>query len=154
MLSGMDEHKNDKTAECKTEFTLKMKEDDNLQIHETLGPAIKEFQTNFGLINENYSLKDLEKVLNPIEYADYNSFFAYAICSIFYSYLKISGDFLNNHPIKNELKKVQTLMKEINERSQETNEDKKSLTINKEASKRIVDSCISYNKNLKKRKYH
>ncbi|CRH01470.1 conserved Plasmodium protein, unknown function [Plasmodium relictum] len=145
----MDKSENNKSTEYKEDLQF---EKESFEIVKNLNPSIKEFQNNFRLLNDKYSLKDLEKVLNPVEYADYNSFLAYSICSLFYAYLKISGNFLNNHPIKNELKRVQSLMKEIKEKNQEISEER-SLTINKEASKRIIDSCVSYNKNLKKRKY-
>ncbi|ANQ09749.1 Uncharacterized protein PCOAH_00046630 [Plasmodium coatneyi] len=148
----MDQRQNDNPPGCKKDSTPEIKKDDHVEIIKILNSTIKEFQKNFGQLNKHYSIKDLESVLNPVQYAEYNSFLAYSICSIFHSYLKISGDFLSNHPIKNELKKVQLLMKEIKEKNQE-NEDKRYLTINKEASKRIIDSCISYNKDLKKRKH-
>ncbi|EUD69470.1 hypothetical protein C922_00333 [Plasmodium inui San Antonio 1] len=149
----MDQKKNDNSPGYKKDGTLEIEKDDHLEILKNLNSTIKEFQKNFGLLNKHYSIKDLESMLNPVQYAEYNSFLAYSICSIFHSYLKISGNFLTNHPIKNELKKVQLLMKEIKEKEQENNQDKRSLTINKEASKRIIDSCISYNKDLKKRKH-
>ncbi|GAW82631.1 hypothetical protein, conserved [Plasmodium gonderi] len=149
----MDKKESARPTGGQKDLVLEIKKDDYVEILKNLNSSIKEFQTNFGLLKTHYSLKDLEKVLNPVQYADYNSFLAYAICSIFHSYLKISGNFLINHPIKNELKKIQSLMNEIKEKNPENNEDKRSLTINKEASKRIIDSCISYNKDLKKRKY-
>ncbi|CRG94651.1 conserved Plasmodium protein, unknown function [Plasmodium gallinaceum] len=147
----MDENEKSQSMKCKGDIQYE-KEKENFEIVKSLNPSIKEFQNNFRLLSENYSLRDLEKELNPVEYADYNSFLAYSICSLFYAYLKISGDLINNHPIKNELKRVQALMKEIKEKNHEISEER-SLTINKEASKRIIDSCVSYNKNLKKRKY-
>ncbi|KAI4836818.1 hypothetical protein MKS88_004623 [Plasmodium brasilianum] len=149
----MDLNKNDKSTGCKKNVILEVKNDNKLEIYESLYLTIREFEKDFGILNTNYSLKDLEKVLNPVEFADFNSFLAYSICSIFYCYLKISGDFLNNHPIKTKLKNVQSLMKEIKEKIKNNSEEKRSLTINKEASKRIIDSCVSYNKDLKKRKY-
>ncbi|SCM09335.1 conserved Plasmodium protein, unknown function [Plasmodium chabaudi adami] len=145
----MNKNINDKSQTCE--------KGDNIELLKTLDPIIKEFQTNFRLINSNYSLTDFENVLNPIEYAEFNSFLAYFICSLFYSYLKISGNLINNdHPIKKELKKVQLLMKEIKEKNQKSNkqnnQEKQTIKLNKDATKRIIDSCVSYNNDLKKRK--
>ncbi|KYN96048.1 hypothetical protein PGSY75_1445500 [Plasmodium gaboni] len=148
----MQEINKDKSVDKVESLETQNKKDDGKESFKSIDLSIKEFQKSFKLLNDNFNIKDLEKVLTPIEYAEYNSFLAYSICSIFYSYLKISGDFLTNHPIKNELKNVQALMKEIKEKSKTNVEEKRSLTINKEASKRIIENTVSYNKHIKKSK--
>lgn len=125
-----------------------------LEITARIQLYLKEFQTNFYFIKDNFSLEQLENNLNPLEYAGYNAFLAYSLCSLFYAYLKTSGAFLNNHPIKSEIKRVQQLMRQIKETSEEMGEGKEketvNYTVNKQALKRIVDSCVSYNKNVKR----
>lgn len=113
-----------------------------------LASTICEFEKDINLIIENFPLKKLERILNPVEYADFNTFLAYATCSLFYSYLKISGDVLDKHPIKEEIQRVQNLMKEIKQQNGKSN---RTTTINKEAANRIIRSCMLHNQNINKR---
>ncbi|VWU48287.1 conserved protein, unknown function [Hepatocystis sp. ex Piliocolobus tephrosceles] len=126
---------------------------DNLEIVKNMHRNIEEFRRRFALIKENYLLKDMKTLLSNVEYVDYVSFLAYFICAFFYSYLKVSGDYVENHPIVEDLKKVHVLMKEVKSKGgNEVNKENNCLKINKGASKRIIESCVSYNNSLKKKK--
>lgn len=151
----MNERKDDPSDEETCNIILgKEHKSDNLiiEVITQIQSHLKEFQSNFNFIKDNFSLEQLENDLNSIECAGYNAFLAYSLCSLFYGYLKLSGAFLNNHPIKNEIKRVQQLMKKIKETADENEKGKMRSTVNKEAAKRIIESCVSYNKSIKKKK--
>lgn len=150
----MDQRKDDSSSERNISMpigNIEYKSDNRVgELTAQISYHLQEFQSNFYFIKDNLSLEQLENNLNPLEYAGYNAFLAYCLCSLFYSYLKLSGAVLNNHPIKNEIKRVQQLMKQIKETAEDKDQTKMTCIVNREAAKRIIDSCVSYNKNIKK----
>ncbi|KAK7417003.1 hypothetical protein QQZ08_011801 [Neonectria magnoliae] len=96
------------------------------------------------------NLEGMSSQLPLLDKAKLFSLTAYALESLLFSSLKLEGTDAQNHAVFAELKRVRQYFAKINaaEKPEEKPEEKRSLTLNQEATARILKADLADNKSI------
>ncbi|XP_023933693.1 nuclear nucleic acid-binding protein C1D [Lingula anatina] len=83
-------------------------------------------------------LNEVHEKLNPLDCAKVNLVAAYAVNSLFWTYLNVRGENPKEHPVKQELDRIRGYMNRV----KEIQEKEKAPKLDKPASKRFVKSAL------------
>ncbi|EGG19199.1 hypothetical protein DFA_02447 [Cavenderia fasciculata] len=99
----------------------------------------------------NHTLKDHQQHLTPLQSAKLNILVAYSLNSLFFMYLQTQGVSPHNHKVKPELDRIRHYITKLQSLSKKESgvadekEQKPSMTIDSEASKRIIQHSLASN---------
>jgi len=115
------------------------------EVFDKLDSNIKEIEQQLAPFFEVPN-QDLEESLSPLEKAKLSIIVAYAINTLFYSYLKTQGISPQDHPVKKELERIKLYIKKL-QNVTELQKGPKSR-IDREAADRFIARELNQNKNL------
>lgn len=139
---------NDKTAE---EIQSPTKQDDGIYSRLTeLQRRICSLQNKVNkiFVSSHNSFIELTTDMTSLEFAQMNAVFAYFLASLFFIRLKLHGQDVTDHPVHRDIERIKTYMHKIAEVISQENDDHKSkLKIDKEAAKRLISFHSEQNRN-------
>lgn len=135
-----------------------MDDDNNVaDLLEELGDNIDDLETVLKPLLNAKSLQSLNKTLAPLERAKILTWLTYAIETILFSHIRLSGaKDPKSHPIMTELKRIQQYMQKVALVENPDVGKRTNLTLNKEAAGRFIKAGLSgndkYDKEVAERK--
>lgn len=123
-------------------------DDDNnvADLLEELGDNIYDLETTLEPLLNAKSLSSLNKNLAPLERAKLLTWLTYAIETILFSQIRLSGaEDPKSHPIMTELKRIQQYMQKVALVEKPDVDKRTNLTLNKEAAGRFIKAGLSGN---------
>lgn len=123
-------------------------DDDNnvADLLEELGDNIDDLETTLEPLLNAKSLSSLNKNLAPLERAKLLTWLTYAIETILFSQIRLSGaEDPKSHPIMTELKRIQQYMQKVALVEKPDVDKRTNLTLNKEAAGRFIKAGLSGN---------
>ncbi|GAM27058.1 hypothetical protein SAMD00019534_102330 [Acytostelium subglobosum LB1] len=99
-----------------------------------------------------HSLKDHQDELSPLQAAQLDISVAYALNSLFYMYLQTQGVSPHGHQVKGELDRIKHYIVKLQGMNTQQEIDKPKMTVDTEASKRMINHSLNANQPSNKEK--
>ncbi|KRX08509.1 hypothetical protein PPERSA_12990 [Pseudocohnilembus persalinus] len=135
-----------------------MEEENNQQeqqLHQQLDTVyqnLENIEQFIQLIEQQQNINKLEEHLTPEEFSNLNVNVAFALNSMYFSFLKSNGMGVKEHRVNQELNRVKQYMLKIKQTvaPEETQQNKRNFKVDSQVSGRIIQQVNSYNKVLEK----
>ncbi|KAJ2608865.1 hypothetical protein H4S08_004288 [Coemansia sp. RSA 1365] len=108
-----------------------------------LATAVDQIQTALGPILSQ-PLTDTLPKLTPIQRCELEALVAYAINTLYWVYLKVNGVPPKEHPVMDELQRVQRYIEKINRAKKSNNkQESRAMRVDANAASRIIQNATS-----------